>query len=490
MSEDFLSGKLPYKDFFVHYGFLNILINSFFLKIFEMSLLGLYFVSALSYSAAILMLALFAKKYTNHLYACLLTVSLFLIHPFVFLPWPDYQFFFFIALSIYLLSIDNKLSFFTSGIFLSFGILEKEFLILIYLFVFLSVISIYFFLKFKKLIYFKSSFYEYFFVGFIIPILFFILYLYINNLIPFYLKHLELPSIISGMGDVNPIIYTLNAFIDLINTSIIKIFFEPYWFFFVLIIFTNVFFLTKEVFLRKKKISYQDFLLIIVSVFSIGLFLTAVVRMGVFKLATGTAVGIVIIFYLVSRIKSLDTRYILNTLIILYLVLGFEFGRSPTNRIYPNYQTKFKNNSNTIKFLKGKKITKSEWEQLLLFKSKIDEIKKNCSDIKFGTNLTNDNFYTILMKKNFQIVNFIPWYTESYAFFPKLFEIFDPNYFKNFEYLSNQEKLLIAVGDNLDIKNIINEDTYVLSDEINYISHGHNSIQIFLPKNCKISIGG
>ena len=212
--------------------------------------------------------------------------------------------------------------------------------------------------------------------------------------------------------------------------------------------------------------------------------------MGVFKLATGTAVGIVIIFYLVSRIKSLDTRYILNTLIILYLVLGFEFGRSPTNRIYPNYQTKFKNNSNTIKFLKGKKITKSEWEQLLLFKSKIDEIKKNCSDIKFGTNLTNDNFYTILMKKNFQIVNFIPWYTESYAFFPKLFEIFDPNYFKNFEYLSNQEKLLIAVGDNLDIKNIINEDTYVLSDEINYISHGHNSIQIFLPKNCKISIGG
>ena len=58
------------------------------------------------------------------------------------------------------------------------------------------------------------------------------------------------------------------------------------------------------------------------------------------------------------------------------LVLGFEFGRSPTNRIYPNYQTKFKNNSNTIKFLKGKKITKSEWEQLLLFKSKIDEIKK------------------------------------------------------------------------------------------------------------------
>lgn len=490
MSEDFLSGKLPYKDFFVHYGFLNILINSFFLKIFKMSLLGLYFVSALSYSAAILLLTLFIKKYTNHLYACLLTVSLFLIHPFVYLPWPDYQFFFFITLSIYLLSINNKLSFFASGIFLSFGILEKEFFIPIYLFVFLLVILIYFFLKFKKLIYFKSSFYEYFFVGFIIPILFFILYLYINDLIPFYLKHLELPFIISDMKGVNPIIYTLNEFINLIKHSIKKVFFQPYWFFFVLIIFTNVFFLAKEVFLRKKKFNYQDFLLIIVSVFSLGLFLTAIVRIGVFKLATGTIVGVVIIFYLVSRIKSLDTRYILNTLIILYLVLGFEFGKSPSNLTYPNYKTKFKNNSNTIKFLKGKKITKSEWEQLLLFKSKIDEIKEKCSDIKFGTNLTNDTFYTILMKKNFQIINFIPWYDEFYAHTPKLFEIFDPNYFKNFEYLSNQEKLLIAVGDNLEIKNIINKDIYVLSDEINYDFYGHNSIQIFLPKNCKASIGG
>ena len=276
-SEDFLSGKLPYKDFFVVYGFLNILINSFFLKIFNISLLGLYFISALSYSAAMLMLALLTKKYTNYLYASLVVTSLFLIHPFVYLPWPDYQSFFFITLSIYFLSLNNKLSFFASGIFLSFGILEKEFFLPIYLFVLLSVISIYFFLKFKKLVYFKLPFYGYFFFGFIIPILFFIIYLYVNDLIPFYLKQLELPFIISGMKDMNPIIYTLNEFMNLIKLSIKKLFFQPYWFFFVLIIFTNAFFLAKEVFLRKKKFNYQDFLLIIVSVFSIGLFLTAVI---------------------------------------------------------------------------------------------------------------------------------------------------------------------------------------------------------------------
>ena len=384
MSEDFLLGKLPYKDFFSHYGFLFVLINSFFLKIFNMSISGLYYISALSYSAGILLLSLLIKKYTNYLYACLVAVSLFLIHPFVYLPWPDYQFFFFVTLSIYFLSFNNKLSFFVSGIFLSFGILEKEYFIYVYLFVLPAVILTYFFLKFKKLVYFRLTFYGYFFSGFIIPFLFFLFYLHINDLIPYYLKQLQLPFIITKMGATNAITIALTTFFDLINQAIRRFFSEPYWFFFILIIFTNIFFSINEIFLRKKKFYYLDFLLVIVSLFSIALYLTAIVQMGVFKLATGTVIGIIIIYYLISKIKSLETRYILNTLIILYLVLGFEFGKSPSNLNYPNYRPKFKDSFNTIEFLRDKKFPKSQWNQLLLFKSKIDQVKKNCPDIKFN----------------------------------------------------------------------------------------------------------
>ena len=171
------------------------------------------------------------------------------------------------------------------------------------------------------------------------------------------------------------------------------------------------------------------------------------------------------------------------------MVLGFEFGKSPSNLNYPNYRPKFKDSFNTIEFLRDKKFSKSQWNQLLLFKSKIDQVKKNCPNIEFGTNLTNDVFYTILMKKNFQIINFIPWYTEFNNYAMRLFPFYDPNFFQNFEYLSNQKKLLIAVGNNMEIENLINKDIYVLNDDIKYDFYGHKSIQIFLPKNCKVSIG-
>ena len=486
-SVELLSGKLPYKDFFVHYGLLFVLINSFFLTIFNMSISALYYVSALFYSASILLLCILTKKYTNYLYACLVTVSIFLIHPFVYLPWPDYQLFFFVTLSLYFLSFNNKLSFFLSGIFLSFGILEKDFIIYIYLLVFPAIILIYFFLKFKKLVHFKIQFYRYFFLGFFIPISFLLFYLYINNLIPLYLKQLELPFLLTKISDTNAAIILINFF-NLIKLSIRNFFFEPYWFFIILIIFTNIFFLINEIFLRKNKFYYQDFLLVIVSLFSVSLYLTA--HFGaVFKLATGTVIGIIIIYCLISKVKSSETRYILNTLIILYLILGVEFGKSPSNLTYPNYKPKFKNSLNNIEFLRDKKFTKSQWNQLLLFKSKIDQVKKNCPNIEFGTNLTNDVFYTILMKKNFQIINFIPWYNEFTTYTPKLFDLFDPNFSQNFENLSNQRKLLIAVGNDMKIQDLINKDIYILNDNIKYDFYGHNNIQIYLPKNCKVSTG-
>ena len=92
------------------------------------------------------------------------------------------------------------------------------------------------------------------------------------------------------------------------------------------------------------------------------------------------------------------------------------------------------------------------------------------------------------MKKNFKIINFIPWYNEFTFYAPKLFDFYDPNFFQNFEHLSNNKKLLIVVGGNMEIKKIINKDIYVLNDDIKYVFYGHKSIQIFLPKNCKVGI--
>jgi len=79
-------------------------------------------------------------------------------------------------------------------------------------------------LKFKKLVYFRLTFYRHFFLGFVIPFLFFLFYLQINDLIPFYLKQLQLPFIINNMRGTDAIIITFTTFIALINHAIREFF--------------------------------------------------------------------------------------------------------------------------------------------------------------------------------------------------------------------------------------------------------------------------
>ena len=61
------------------------------------------------------------------------------------------------------------------------------------------------------------------------------------------------------------------------------------------------------------KFYYQDFLLVIVSLFSITLYLTAIYNVGVFKLATGTVIGIIINEPIISLgLFDLDNKDIIN----------------------------------------------------------------------------------------------------------------------------------------------------------------------------------
>jgi len=59
---------------------------------------------------------------------------------------------------------------------------------------------------------------------------------------------------------------------------------------------------------------------------------------------------------------------------------------------------------------------------------------------------------------------------------------------KNFSKINNLAEVKIDISDGFygDLENLINENIYVLNDDIKYDFYGHKSIQIFLSKNCKI----
>ena len=148
IAQDFLDQKKIYKDFMPQYGISFILINSFFLKLFSLSSFGIYFAASIFYAVSFFLLRTIVKSITNNEIANLSVCIMFLIHPYVGMPWSDYHFFFFLLLSLFFLLVANsQIHQFSSGFFLSIAALEKDsFLFLLF---FLS-----FFIFFFKLFFF------------------------------------------------------------------------------------------------------------------------------------------------------------------------------------------------------------------------------------------------------------------------------------------------------------------------------------------------
>ena len=106
---DLLNGKIPYKEIFLQYGYLNALINTFFLMIFKNDILGIYFSTSLFYLSSIFILGLISKKLYN-IKALIFTIIIFVFNqPIPQYPWPNYSAFFFLTLSIFLFNINNNI---------------------------------------------------------------------------------------------------------------------------------------------------------------------------------------------------------------------------------------------------------------------------------------------------------------------------------------------------------------------------------------------
>ena len=152
ITQDFLDQKKIYKDFMPQYGISFILVNSFFLKLFSFSSLGIYFVTSIFYAVSFILLRIIVKSLTDNEIANLSVCIMFLTHPYVGMPWSDYHFFFFLLLSlVFVLKINNHIHQFISGFFLSIAALEKDSFLFIVLFLSFFIFFFKLFLfKFKK----------------------------------------------------------------------------------------------------------------------------------------------------------------------------------------------------------------------------------------------------------------------------------------------------------------------------------------------------
>ena len=143
-ANDFINGKLPYKDFFVHYGFLTTLIHSIAYFIFD-SILSLIILTSLFYVISIFLLVRLVKKYSNENYTLMTIFIFFFMQPFVVYPWHTYLIFIFSILSVSFYINHNNFSYFIFGFFIQLCFLSSEsFKICSYAIILISIILLFF----------------------------------------------------------------------------------------------------------------------------------------------------------------------------------------------------------------------------------------------------------------------------------------------------------------------------------------------------------
>ena len=495
ITEDFLNNKIPYKDFLPNYGMFYILINSFLVKIFSGSISGIYFLSSISKGIGILIIGLLLSNLLNKRIAFVGVFSIFLIHPFVDTPWPDYLFLTLVLSSFYLIFVfKNNYSYFFSGFLYSCAGLTKDnfiIILLISLFIFQLIFFYYRFYKKLEVINFLNKFWL---SGFFLPLIIFATYLILNNIFFDFLNHFAYGKLAIKYFCVssveNSILRTIDcgfiSFFQLLKKSIFTIFSEPYWLFFLIIIVFNIFFVIKNfIFFNYTEFDNNFFILICLSILSLLLFSNTLYFHSIQRFYTGTLLGIISIFYSINNIKDPVNKFILLSTLVIFLINGFQFGRTSNNPIFPTYTNKINGSLKNFEFLRHQKFNSAEWLQLDEIKEISNLTKKECPKIEYATNLTNDVFARVILQKNFEILNFVQ-YGPRNKFTEDAYKIWDKNFSKNLKKLIKDQNILIVIDNSIEFKfNFFNYEDLYKKKFIKYNNYGSKFINIYLPKSCR-----
>jgi len=465
---DLLNGKIPYKEIFLQYGYLNALINTLFLTIFKNDILGIYFSTSLFYLSSIFILGLISKKLYN-IKALIFTVIIFIFNqPIPQYPWPNYSAFFFLTLSIFLFNTNNNNKLFLSSFFLTLACLCRE---NFYYFVLPSFIFINFFIYYNlkdkiKILYFLS--------GFLIPIIIFFIYLYINNIFFNWLEFQKLPFIYLNHHYEVSFYNLLFDFIFFFLTDVLfSLAISPQYFPILIILLFNFYVLIEEIFFKKNK-NIQVIFICLLCLSSI----VVSINLEFFRLYTSVIIGLPIFFYKLKSFK-LENKFLSLFFILFISFFSIYYFPKGNIKIFNQIDSSNTVKKNDISFFQNQKWEQSKWNFLNDFQIVDSDIFTKCN-VNFVLNLTPNAFVLSLSK--FQRIQLVPVFNEHLGRdFPIKFQ-------------SNLKDLIqnLIINNNiyiLSMENNINEiglklQNYKLSHKIKYIDHQKSQIRVYVPNSC------
>tara|TARA_Y100000590_G_scaffold318563_1_gene360464 strand:+ start:1050 stop:2639 length:1590 start_codon:yes stop_codon:yes gene_type:complete len=478
---DIIENKTPYKEIFIQYGILNPFFHSLILKITNGNILSLMVLTSAFYSLGMINLFFVTKKIININFALYLLITIFFIHPIAIYPWYLYLSFFLISFGV-LLFLQNKIQyFFLSGFFFGLGYLSHEnyFYIFLIIFILNFILSYKIFFKptdkviFKKLIL--------FFFGFLLPAFFFVIFLNYKNIFFDWLKILNLNNVYLSSRDTNFVFIFLDSIHYLAKISIIDFLKKPYYFIFLVILITNFIYII--FYLLKPKTKFSNLYIFNISLLCCGLYLNTIhAPDNVFRYSTGFIIGLISVFFIISKTKK---KFIKNIFILFIVCSSFsslQFYKSDTNPFFPaitDYKKFYSKELITFKSMRWHSKVHKHYLEIHKISKKI---KKNCNQTYF-VNFTQDGFGYITLSNYFNSYQFISLYKFDYKILEDLFKYFNIDLLKQTYKKIEDENVVIYLNKN-DLRRLKNINNYNVI-ELPYNYWLKNKI-LLKPVSCKI----
>ena len=315
-----------------------------------------------------------------------------------------FYFFYFSFLSITFLK-KNSISLFLFGFFIQLGFLFSEsYKIFSIIIILLSIIILFFENRKLKNIVKKIIL---ILLGYSLPLIAFISYLYLNNLIDYWFLHSNIPNIFVNELNSNVWLLILSFISNYIFESV-NIFSQSYYILGILINLSCIFFLIKITQEKKK-----HFDLIFISCFSLLLNFMLVFRHESFRFFCGPIIGIIILFYFINNFKDINKYLSIITLLFIAIISNpFEKGNSNRNFTNGNQKILSYNDSSISKF-RGMNFTKDTWEHHIEFSEILKKINNKCKTVEFFYNATPDHYYYLIASNYLNLFQKIPGYSET-----------------------------------------------------------------------------
>jgi hypothetical protein len=339
-AKDLSMGLIPYKDIYILYGFLTTLVHAFAYSWLGGNLKAIISVTALAYAVGLSFIYVLCLQITKDKRLALYAIfTCFLFHPIAIYPWSNYIAFPLLLLGLILqFRANTSMSRIFSGIFFGLAVLAREGLApAAGLYLILCGVVDYFANKDslrQSLLQTSLSL-----LGLIIPIGMMLSYLWLVGALPYWhdiswhLPKLYAREFFPHMTGLQ-LLAPLGKQLALGFTT-----FDTRWVLVGLIILTNIGTLVIALFRKKYRALLQTNIKL--SIFSLLLFSSSLHLAELFRISTGSIVGIINIYYLLKKINAHHIAFVLIASLLLFGIVpkGSGHAYSTTNYFFPSQAT-------------------------------------------------------------------------------------------------------------------------------------------------------